>query len=116
MPATLISGSRSSPICRPPRRRSPASPGLCKVGVMADDVRMKSGVGARVARKEDDRHLRGRGQFIGDMKMTGMLEVAFLRSPVAHGRIKRIDIPEAYRRRVFIAGDLTDVKPIRAVS
>jgi aerobic carbon-monoxide dehydrogenase large subunit len=83
---------------------------------MADDVRTKSGVGARVARKEDDRHLRGRGQFIGDMKMAGMLEVAFLRSPVAHGRIKHIEIPEELRRRVFIASDLAEVKPIRAVS
>jgi carbon-monoxide dehydrogenase large subunit len=88
---------------------------------MADDAaikagRGKSGVGARVPRKEDDRHLRGRGQFIGDMKMPGMLEVAFLRSPMAHGRIKHIEIPEQYRGRAFIASDLTDVKPIRAVS
>src|ERR1700757_3385020 len=88
---------------------------------MADDAaikaaRGKSGVGARVPRKEDDRHMRGRGQFIGDMKMAGMLEVAFLRSPMAHGRIKHIEIPEQYRSRAFIASDLTDVKPIRAVS
>jgi aerobic carbon-monoxide dehydrogenase large subunit len=74
------------------------------------------GVGARVARKEDDRHLRGRGQFVGDMTMPGMREVAFLRSPVAHARIKHIEIPGALRGKVFIAADLIDVKPIRAVS
>jgi carbon-monoxide dehydrogenase large subunit len=77
---------------------------------------MKSGVGARVPRKEDDRHLRGRGQFIGDIKLPGMQEVAFLRSPMAHARLKRIEIPDDIRRRVFIAADLPDMKPIRAVS
>ncbi len=75
-----------------------------------------NGVGARVARKEDDRHLRGRGQFVGDMTMPGMREVAFLRSPVAHARILRIEIPDELRARVFIAADLVGVKPIRAVS
>ncbi|HEX3499943.1 MAG TPA: molybdopterin cofactor-binding domain-containing protein, partial [Stellaceae bacterium] len=74
------------------------------------------GVGARVARKEDDRHLRGRGQFVGDMTMPGMREVAFLRSPVAHARILRIEIPDELRARVFVAADLVGVKPIRAVS
>src|SRR5947208_6796774 len=74
------------------------------------------GVGARVARKEDDRHLRGRGQFVGDMTMPGMREVAFLRSPVAHARIVGIEIPEELRAQVFIAADLTGVNPIRAVS
>ena len=75
-----------------------------------------SGVGARVPRKEDERHLRGRGQFVGDIKLPGMQEVAFLRSPMAHGRIKHIEIPQEIRRRVFIAADLPDLKPIRAVS
>jgi aerobic carbon-monoxide dehydrogenase large subunit len=75
-----------------------------------------SGVGARVARKEDDRHLRGRGQFVGDMTMLGMREVAFLRSPVAHARITKIEIPDDLRGKVFIASDLVGVKPIRAVS
>jgi carbon-monoxide dehydrogenase large subunit len=75
-----------------------------------------SGVGARVPRKEDDRHLRGRGQFVGDITMPGMREVAFLRSPVAHARIIGIEIPDELRGQVFIAADLVGVKPIRAVS
>ncbi len=74
------------------------------------------GVGARVARKEDDRHLRGRGQFVGDMTMPGMREVAFLRSPVAHARITHVEVPDALRGKVFVASDLVGVKPIRAVS
>ena len=33
-------------------------------------------------RKEDDRFLRGRGQYVADFRLTGMQEVAFVRSPV----------------------------------
>ena len=43
-----------------------------------------------------------------------MLEVAFLRSPLAHARIKGIRIPPAIRERVFIAEDLAGVSAIRA--
>ena len=45
------------------------------------------GVGASLRRKEDGRFLPGRGQFVGDIRRPGMLEVAFVRSPVAHARI-----------------------------
>ena len=45
------------------------------------------GIGARVPRKEDARHLHGRGSFVSDMVLPGQSEVAFLRSPVAHARI-----------------------------
>jgi carbon-monoxide dehydrogenase large subunit len=72
------------------------------------------GIGARMARKEDDRYVRGRGQFVGDMSLPHMREVAFLRSPVAHARIRSIRIPPAVREHVFIAADLTGVKAIRA--
>ena len=41
------------------------------------------GVGASVLRKEDDRYLRGRGEFVGDIQLAGTRHVAFLRSPVA---------------------------------
>src|ERR1700687_6093532 len=74
------------------------------------------GVGARLLRKEDDRFMRGRGQFVADIRVVGLQDVAFVRSPLAHARIKAIHVPERYRDVVFTAGDLTDVKPIRAVS
>jgi len=74
------------------------------------------GVGARLLRKEDDRLMRGRGQFVADLRFAGMQDVAFVRSPVAHGRLNAIDAPESYRKSVFSAADLTAVKPIRAVS
>jgi carbon-monoxide dehydrogenase large subunit len=72
------------------------------------------GIGARLPRKEDDRYLRGEGQFVGDFHLPHMQDVAFLRSPVAHARIKSIHIPPALRHRVFIAADLVGVKAIRA--
>lgn len=77
-----------------------------------------SGVGARVRRKEDDRLLRGRGRFVGDIALVGMKELAFVRSPVAHATITSIEIPEEHRGAVFTWADLAagGVKPIRAVS
>jgi carbon-monoxide dehydrogenase large subunit len=58
----------------------------------------------------------GRGNFVGDIKLHGLQEVAFLRSPLAHARIRHIDIPEAAAQSVFQAGDLVGVKPMRAIS
>ena len=74
------------------------------------------GVGASLLRKEDDRYLRGLGEFVGDIRRPGMLEVAFVRSPIAHGRIRGITKPAAFESSVFTMQDLEGVKPIRAVS
>src|ERR1700676_14253 len=74
------------------------------------------GVGARLLRKEDDRFMRGRGQYVADIRLAGLQDVAFVRSPLAHARIRAIHVPERYRDVVFTAADLTGVSPIRAVS
>ena len=74
------------------------------------------GIGARLRRKEDDRFLHGRGQYIGDIRFPRMRDVAFVRSAVAHARLNGIHIPEHFRKDVFTARDLTDVRSIRAVS
>ncbi len=74
------------------------------------------GVGARLERKEDERFLTGRGQYVADIRLAGMREVAFVRSPFAHARIRAIEVPEALRDAVFTAADMAGVKPIRAVS
>jgi aerobic carbon-monoxide dehydrogenase large subunit len=76
----------------------------------------KTGVGAPFRRKEDDRFLKGRGQYIADLAFPRMREVAFVRSPVAHARLLGVRIPEHLRASVFTADDLVDVRPIRAVS
>jgi carbon-monoxide dehydrogenase large subunit len=72
----------------------------------------KSGIGASVLRKEDDRFLRGHGQYVGDFRLAGTREVAFVRSPVAHARLRGINIPADLRAEVFTAQDLKGVKPI----
>src|ERR1700674_5763881 len=74
------------------------------------------GVGASVARKEDDRFLRGRGQYVADFRLPGARDVAFVRSSVAHGRIRHVHIPSEHKNAVFTAKDLTNVKPIQAAT
>ena len=74
------------------------------------------GIGASLRRKEDDRYLRGQGEFVGDIRLDRMLEAAFVRSPVAHGRIRAVDKPAGTEDQVFAAPDLVGVRPIRAVS
>ena len=46
-------------------------------------------------RKEDARFVRGRGQFVDDIQLPGMLHGAVLRSPLAHARILSMDIASA---------------------
>jgi carbon-monoxide dehydrogenase large subunit len=75
-----------------------------------------SGIGRSVPRKEDDRHLRGMGEFVGDIRLAGMRDLAFVRSPIAHGRIVSIAKPAGRERQVFTAADLDGVKPILAAS
>ena len=87
-----------------------------RVGQLAEQIVKSEGIGARLLRKEDDRYMRGTGQFVGDIKLAGQLEAAFVRSPIAHGRLRGVHIPAAIRERVFWSGDLADVKPIRAVT
>jgi carbon-monoxide dehydrogenase large subunit len=77
---------------------------------------MNSGIGARVPRKEDSRHLRGKAQFVGDIKMPGGWEAAFVRSPLAHARIRSITKPEGAEGQVFTIDDMPDLLPIRAES
>ncbi len=74
------------------------------------------GVGASLPRKEDARFLLGEGEFVGDIRRPGMLEVAFVRTPVAHARIVGRSKPAGFEGRVFFMQDLDGVAPIRAVS
>jgi carbon-monoxide dehydrogenase large subunit len=67
-------------------------------------------VGTPVERIEDLRFLRGRGQYVDDLHREGMLHAAILRSPVAHGRIRSINVSAARAmpgvRGVFTAEDV----------
>jgi aerobic carbon-monoxide dehydrogenase large subunit len=48
-------------------------------------------MGAEVKRKEDPRLITGTSTYVTDVALPGMLSVAFVRSPHAHARIKKID-------------------------
>ena len=72
------------------------------------------GIGAAVRRNEDQRFLDGKGEYLADLQFPGMLDVAFLRSPVAHARIKSVEIPAVHRGSVFLANDIAHARPIVA--
>ncbi len=53
------------------------------------------GIGHSVKRQEDERFIRGRGNYVDDVVLPGMLHLEFLRSPYAHARITSIDTTAA---------------------
>jgi carbon-monoxide dehydrogenase large subunit len=53
------------------------------------------GMGHRMKRKEDPRFIQGRGRYVDDVKLPGMLYMDIVRSPHAHARILSIDDSEA---------------------
>src|SRR5690242_17412527 len=83
---------------------------------MSSEGKAGQGVGARVPRKEDSRHLHGRGTYVPDILLPGQREVAFFRSPVAHARITRLHRPPGTDGRTFFREDMPEVKPIVAPS
>jgi carbon-monoxide dehydrogenase large subunit len=54
-----------------------------------------SGMGHRMKRKEDPRFIQGRGNYVDDIKLPGMLYMDIVRSPYAHAKILNIDASEA---------------------
>jgi carbon-monoxide dehydrogenase large subunit len=81
---------------------------------MKTDEPDNEGVGVSVLRKEDGRLLRGRGCFVGDISMHGLREVAFFRSPIAHGNITAVRKPAEYDASVFVRSDLVEVRSVQA--
>lgn len=49
------------------------------------------GMGHSIKRMEDPRFIRGKGSYVDDIQMAGMLHLDIVRSPYAHAKIKRID-------------------------
>ncbi|MDQ2966289.1 MAG: molybdopterin-dependent oxidoreductase, partial [Chloroflexota bacterium] len=52
-------------------------------------------LGAPIKRREDPRFITGAGNYLDDIKLTGMTHMAILRSPYAHANIKSIDVSAA---------------------
>jgi len=70
---------------------------------MATEVHMHGRIGESIKRKEDGRFLRGKGNYLDDIELPGMLHMAILRSPHAHARIKSVDTAEASKMPGVIA-------------
>jgi aerobic carbon-monoxide dehydrogenase large subunit len=62
---------------------------------MAVETPLKGNIGDSIKRKEDDRFIRGKGNFLDDVVLPGMLHMAINRSPFAHARIKSINTSAA---------------------
>src|SRR5258708_17189327 len=59
-----------------------------------DEVKI-GGLGASRRRVEDDRFIRGKGNYLDDISLPGMLHMSILRSPFAHARIRSINTKPA---------------------
>ena len=62
------------------------------------------------------RHLHGEGEFVADIRLPGTRDVAFVRSPLAHARVRGVRKPAGREADVFAAADLEGVSPIYAPS
>ncbi len=62
---------------------------------MATQTHMHGRIGEPIKRKEDARFIRGKGNYLDDIELPGMLHMAILRSPHAHARIKSVDTAAA---------------------
>ncbi|HET6659444.1 MAG TPA: aerobic carbon-monoxide dehydrogenase large subunit [Rubrobacter sp.] len=69
-------------------------------------------LGDRMPRKEDGRFIRGKGNYVDDVRLPQMLQSAILRSPFAHARIKGVDASAALElsgvRAVITGNDLAE--------
>ncbi len=77
-----------------------------------------SALGGVVRRREDPALVTGTGLYVDDVKRTGMLHAAFVRSPYAHARITSIDVAEAREmpgvKAVYTADDVRHLGPLPA--
>src|SRR5438445_6437505 len=55
------------------------------------------GMGHSMKRKEDPRFIRGRGNYVDDVQLPGMLHMDIVRSPFAHAKIKAIKTEAALK-------------------
>lgn len=76
-------------------------------------------IGTSVLRKEDPPLLTGRGRYVDDLRLPGMVTMAYVRSDVAHAKILGIDVETARSMPgvlgVWTAVDLPDLPNVRSV-
>src|SRR5512134_2913337 len=72
--------------------------------------------GKSIKRREDPRFITGRGNYVDDLKLSGMTYAAFVRSPHSHARIAGIDVSQAKAHpgvvAVFTGKDMTGVNSL----
>jgi carbon-monoxide dehydrogenase large subunit len=72
--------------------------------------------GKSIKRREDPRFITGRGTYVDDVKLPGVTYAAFVRSPHAHARIRKIDTAAARKHpgvvAVFTGSDMTGVNSL----
>ena len=54
-------------------------------------------VGVSMKRKEDPRFIQGKGNYVDDLSLPGMLYLSLVRSPYPHANLTSIDISEAMK-------------------
>jgi carbon-monoxide dehydrogenase large subunit len=73
-------------------------------------------VGQALKRREDPKLITGKGNYLDDIKLHGMLHACVVHSPYAHARIKSIDASAALATpgvvAVFTGEDMTDINPL----
>src|ERR671923_1255947 len=73
-------------------------------------------LGKSIKRREDPRFITGRGSYTDDLKLPGMTYAAFVRSPHAHAKIRKIDLTQAKAHpgvvAIFTGKDLTGVNSL----
>ena len=79
---------------------------------VGNDAVRSAFVGSPVKRLKDSRRLPGRGRFVDNIKLRNMLHAVILRSLLAHGRLKSMDVTAARAiqgvHAVITAADLDD--------
>jgi len=80
----------------------------------ADRTATLAGIGESRLRKEDARFIQGKGNYVDDIKLPGMLHMDIVRAPVAHARIRKINKEAALAipgvHAVLTADDLKPLK------
>lgn len=75
-------------------------------------------MGGSVRRREDPALIRGTGMYVDDLKPTGLLHVAFLRSPVARAKITNLDTTMAEKMdgvvAIYTHDDVSHLGPLLA--
>jgi aerobic carbon-monoxide dehydrogenase large subunit len=79
---------------------------------MGDHATSEGWIGACLLRKEDARHLMAAGQFVADVRVAGLQDIAFVRSQHAHAKVRKLKRPAGAAARVFT---LTDIGPINVL-